>query len=104
MNSQRLVRFFLLLVLSVFCSISFAQHPGNQKKDNNGKGGRLMFQGQVASNGSGLNDYKVSLLASYIVPAGKTEVVGSSRTDSSGEFEIDYKIPMGLPSDKAPIM
>jgi DNA-binding beta-propeller fold protein YncE len=64
----------------------------------------LRLRGSVASDGTGLEGYKVSLLASFVDPVGDTRVLGSDTTDPSGEFEIRYRLPAGLPSRLRPIL
>jgi hypothetical protein len=51
------------------------------------------LRGSVESDGAGLEGYEVSLLASFVGPLHPTEILGRDTTDSSGAFEIDYRLP-----------
>ena len=56
----------------------------------------LTLRGSVATDGTGLEGYEVSLVASFVGPVGDTRVLGSDTTDAFGEFEIRYRLPARL--------
>jgi len=62
------------------------------------------LRGSVESGGIGLAGYEVSLYAGFVGPLGIARVLGRATTDPSGEFEIDYHLPRGLPSSLQPIL
>lgn len=64
----------------------------------------LTLHGVVESDGTGLEGYRVSLLASFVGPLGYARVLGQSTSGPLGGFEIDYKLPRGLPSRLRPVL
>ena len=63
----------------------------------------LTLRGSIES-GTGLEGYRVSLVASFVGPVGDSRVLGSDTTDRLGGFEIKYRLPAGLPSRLQPIL
>jgi DNA-binding beta-propeller fold protein YncE len=60
----------------------------------------LTVRGSVESGESGLEGYKVSLLATFVGAVTRTQVLGRGTTGGFGEFEIHY----GLPAKSRPIL
>ncbi len=58
----------------------------------------LRLRGIVESNAAGLSGYNVSLYASFVTSPRKIKVLGTAVTDSSGQFEFDYKMPSHRPA------
>ena len=62
------------------------------------------LRGTVESGGTGLAGYDVFLSASFVGAIGNARVVGRATTGPSGEFEIDYRLPPGLPAGSQPLL
>jgi hypothetical protein len=56
----------------------------------------LTLRGTVQSGETGLEGYEVSLYATFVRPFGFAKVLGRGTTGTSGEFEIDYRLPSRL--------
>ncbi len=69
-----------------------------------GEDSRMQLRGTVASGGSGLKGYEVSLYASFVGPGGRASVLGRDTTGPRGEFTIDYQLPSGLAPGLEPIL
>lgn len=89
---------FTVWVLALLCFASVAV------KADVGFNGKNKLDGVVKGDGAFLPGYKVSLFASF--PGGipfKT-LLGTDTTDSSGQFTIDYKLPLGLSHHFKPVL
>jgi hypothetical protein len=87
---------FLRRALSVSLIAMMALTMGGFSKVQGANGLRL--RGVVESNGVGLDGYAVSLYASFVTHPKRTKLLASAATDSSGQYEIDYRIPSGRPA------
>ena len=91
---RRIVSAFAILILIVMISGLPEVHGANEKS----------LLGTVKSGGTGLAGYEVSLYARFVGPLGMARVLGRATTGPSGEFEIDYQLPRGLPSSLQPML
>lgn len=58
----------------------------------------LRLHGVVESNSAGLENYDVSLFARFVTRPKRTQLLGTATTDSSGQFDIEYKMPSTRPA------
>ena len=85
----------LMLVLAIAAVTTLA--------DTQGRARTQTLRGSVESNGTGLPSYEVSLFVSYAGGAPNGSVIGTATTEDTGEFTIQYQLPLTLPSGQRPI-
>ncbi len=62
------------------------------------------LRGKVESNGKGLPSFDITFYVSIAGGGTDGDVVGSAKTNDTGEFELTYQLPPAQPSDKKPIL
>jgi hypothetical protein len=86
---------FIVVVIGLFLSVNAGASPSKDRRT---------LQGTVASGGTGLAGYSVSLYGSFVEHGPRWRLLGSDTSDSSGAFTIKYSIPPGLLNDQQPIL